>query len=79
MRVLLLALIFASLGANFARADEAALASGKPAGIAKAQIVQGPAFYIMFGLGLIGTGIAIAASSNRAPITTSTATTATSP
>ena len=79
MRVILLALIITSVCANFARADDSALPLGKPAGITNAQIVHDPAFYIVFGLGLIATGIAIAESSNRATITTSTATTATSP
>jgi len=79
MRVILLALIIASCSANFVHADDGALAPGKPAGITNAQMVHDPAFYIVLGAGLIGAGIAIAASSNRAPITTSTATTATSP
>jgi len=79
MRVLFLAVIIASVCANFAHANDSALPPGKPAGITNAQIVRDPAFYIVFGLGLIATGIAIAESSNRATITTSTATTATSP
>jgi hypothetical protein len=79
MRVILLVLIIASVCANLAHADDGALLSGKPAGITNAQMVRDPYVYIVFGLGLIGTGIAIAESSNRAAITTSTATTATSP
>jgi hypothetical protein len=79
MRVILLTLIIASVCANFAHADDGILPPGKPAGITNAQIVHDPAFYIVFGLGLIGTGIAIAESSNRATITTSTASSATSP
>lgn len=81
MRVSFLVLIIASFCANLAHADDGALAPGKQAGITNAQMVRDPAFYIVFGIGLVGTGIAIAASSNRASITTSTATatTATSP
>jgi hypothetical protein len=75
MRVILLAFIISSCSANFAHADDRALAPGKPAGITNAQMVRDPAFYIVFGIGLIGTGIAIAASTNRAAITTSTTTT----
>jgi hypothetical protein len=79
MRVILLALIIASVCTTFAHADDGVLPLGKPAGITKAQIVRDPAFYIVFGLGLMGAGIAIAESSNRATITTSTTSTGTSP
>lgn len=79
MRVILLALIIASVCANFARADDGALPPGKPAGITNAQMARDPYFYVAFGAGLIGAGVAIAELSNRATITTSTATTTTSP
>jgi hypothetical protein len=79
MRVILFALIIASVCANLAHADDGALPPGKPAGITNAQLVRDPYFYIAFGAGLIGAGVAIAESSNRATVTTSTATTTTSP
>jgi hypothetical protein len=79
MRLILLALIIAPVCANLAHADDGALLPGKPAGITNAQMVRDPYFYIAFGAGLIGAGVAIAESSNRATITTSTAGTATSP
>lgn len=68
-------------GASGVLGADGALPPGKPAGIKTAQIVRDPAFYIVFGLGLIGTGIAIAASSHgtTATSTTATSSTATSP
>ena len=79
MRAILLVLAAASLGANPAHADEGALAPGKPAGVRAAQMWRDPYVYVAFGAGLIGAGIAIAESSNLTVVTTSTATTATSP
>jgi hypothetical protein len=43
-------------------AAHAGLAPGKLAGTKNGQIVRDPGFHIMFGLGLIGMGIAVAAS-----------------
>lgn len=87
VRKAFLAAIFPAIGTlalgDSAMAADDALAPGKPAGIEKAQIVGDPGFYIVFGLGLIGTGIAIAASSYHksatSTSTTTTSSTATSP
>lgn len=80
MRAILLAVFIASLGASAAYAEDAALPPGKPAGVNNAALIRNPYFYVVFGLGLVGAGIAIAGSSGHSTITTSTTTaTATSP
>lgn len=77
MRAILFAVLIAAVAANAARAGEPVLAPGKAAGVKDAQMARDPRFYIVFGAGLVGAGIAIAATSGHHKIVTSTATTTT--
>lgn len=86
MRIVCAALIASSFLATSALAGSADLLSpGQPAGVKQAQMTNDTTLYYIAGLGLIGAGIALAASGHHhaaaagGTTTTTTTTTGTSP